>query len=247
MVEEQDKQPTRCLYWRLVVIFPIFFLLLGTILLLIVFWVPLQQLRLECFDFTIYKEKVGMWIKSLGPLAPLVFIVAQALQVVIAPIPGEVTGFLGGFLFGALPGFFYSTIGITLGSILAFSLARWVETHVLERVVCRESLEKFNFLVERGGALVAFLLFLMPGTPKDYLSFILGLSKIPLRLFVVLVGFGRMPATLMLSLQGAQVYHGRYLTFVWLLGGTILLAGMGYIYRQKLSHWLRQQGNQTEV
>jgi uncharacterized membrane protein YdjX (TVP38/TMEM64 family) len=68
-------------------------------------------------------------LREWGILAPLIFIGLQALQVIVAPIPGEVTGILAGYLFGEWLGFFYSTIGLTLGSVAAFGVGRWLGIH----------------------------------------------------------------------------------------------------------------------
>src|SRR3989304_95117 len=73
--------------------------------------------------------------KQAGPWGPLVFIGLQALQVVVAPIPGEATGVIGGYLFGTLPGLIYSTIGLTLGSCLGFGLGRWLGLPFVRRFV----------------------------------------------------------------------------------------------------------------
>ena len=59
-------------------------------------------------------------LREWGVLAPVVFILLQALQVIISPIPGEATGILGGYLFGQGLGLLYSTIGLTVGSIFFF-------------------------------------------------------------------------------------------------------------------------------
>src|SRR3972149_12188075 len=75
------------------------------------------------------------YLKSYGPWTPVIFIAIQALQVIISPIPGEATGLLGGYLFGIGWGLFYSTIGLTAGSLLAFGPARWLEVSVLEKFV----------------------------------------------------------------------------------------------------------------
>ena len=156
------------------------------------------------------KQWIHFTLKAAGPLAPLVFILIQALQVVFAPIPGEATGFIGGYLFGAPLGFFYSTLGLTLGSVLAFLIARWLEERYVARWLPKEILEKFDFLMERQGALIAFILFFLPGFPKDYLCFVLGLSRMPFKLFLLICTVGRIPGTLLLTLQGAQVYKGNY-------------------------------------
>jgi len=184
------------------------------------------------------------WIKSVlkaaGPLAPLVFILIQALQVVFAPIPGEATGFIGGYLFGAPLGLFYSTLGLTLGSVLAFLIARWLEEHYVKRWIPGEILQKFDFLMERQGALIAFILFIFPGFPKDYLCFVLGLSRMSLKLFLVIVTVGRLPGTLLLTLQGAKVYKGDYYSTLIILGlCLVLVVVLGY-YREAVYRWIRR-------
>jgi uncharacterized membrane protein YdjX (TVP38/TMEM64 family) len=206
-------------------------------------WGVFQEWQQGGAGLDAFKDRVRGWLDSLGPLAPLGFILIQALQVLLAPIPGEATGFLGGFLFGALPGFFYSSLGLTLGSALAFMVSRRLGSRFMEKLFRAESLEKFDALFARNGALVAFLLFLFPGAPKDYLCFLLGLSKIPFKVFVVLVAVGRTPATLLLALQGAQVYEGHYWTFFILLGITALAGGLLILFREKFYRWLRRWGD----
>jgi uncharacterized membrane protein YdjX (TVP38/TMEM64 family) len=184
------------------------------------------------------------WIKSIlktaGPLAPVVFVMIQALQVVFAPIPGEATGFIGGYLFGAPLGLLYSTLGLTLGSVGAFFIARWLEEHYVKRWIPAEILQKFDFLMERQGALVAFILFLLPGFPKDYLCFILGLSRMPFKLFLLICTVGRLPGTLLLTLQGAKVYKGDYYSTLIILGlCLILVLVLGY-YREEVYRWIRR-------
>ena len=93
----------------------------------------------------------------------------------------------------------------------------------MEKVVQRETLEKFDFIIERQGALLAFFFFLVPGFPKDYLCFILGLSQMPLQVFLIISTIGRIPGTFLLTLQGANVYKGNYVSFFILLGLFLIL------------------------
>jgi uncharacterized membrane protein YdjX (TVP38/TMEM64 family) len=186
------------------------------------------------------KEKVKAFLQAAGPLAPLTFILTQALQVVFAPIPGEATGFIGGYLFGVPLGMLYSTVGLTLGSITAFVLGRWLEIKFVAKVVSRETLDRFDFLMERQGTLIAFFLFVVPGFPKDYLCFILGLSQMDWRLFLLLSTVGRLPGTLMLTLQGAKVYQGNYLFTGVLIVLCLALAGTLFYFREPLYGWLRR-------
>ncbi len=195
-----------------------------------------------CYYFDVFadKDRIHQLLEAAGAWAPLVFIVVQVLQVVFAPIPGEATGFLGGYLFGVPLGMLYSTIGLTVGSILAFLLGRWLEVHFVAKVVKPATLKKFDFLMERQGALVAFFLFVIPGFPKDYLCFILGLSEMSLRLFLILCTIGRLPGTLMLTLQGAKVYEGDYLFSAILIGLCLLLGLVLYFCRETLYTWLQR-------
>ncbi|MCK9377480.1 MAG: VTT domain-containing protein [Syntrophobacterales bacterium] len=186
------------------------------------------------------KAWVKAHLKAAGPLAPLLFILIQALQVVFAPIPGEATGFIGGYLFGAPLGLLYSTLGLALGSTGAFLLARWLEKHYVARWIPAEVLKKFDFLMERQGALISFVLFILPGFPKDYLCFILGLSHMPLKLFLLICTVGRIPGTLLLTLQGAKVYKGDYYSTLIILGMCLgLIVVLGY-YRETVYRWIRR-------
>jgi uncharacterized membrane protein YdjX (TVP38/TMEM64 family) len=189
-----------------------------------------------CFN----KEWIKSVLKGAGPLAPIVFIFLQTLQVVFAPIPGEATGFIGGYLFGIPLGLLYSTLGLTLGSTLAFLLARWLEERYATKWIPTEILQKFDFLMERQGALISFILFLLPGFPKDYLCFLLGLSRMPLKLFLLICIVGRLPGTLLLTLQGAKVYKGDYYSTLIILGlCLVLIVVLGY-YREAVYKWIRR-------
>jgi uncharacterized membrane protein YdjX (TVP38/TMEM64 family) len=245
IVPDPQNSPARRPWWSLPRVALLLFLLMWPVLLIwfgYSGWDTLKELQQNGAAFDAYKDRVRGWLDSLGPWAPLGFILMQALQVVIAPIPGEATSFLGGFLFGVVPGLLYSSLGLTLGSGLAFLISRRLGSRVVAKVFRTESLEKFNALFERHGVLVSFLLFLFPGAPKDYLSYLLGLSKMPFPVFVVIVTVGRLPATLLLNLQGAQVYQGHYWTFLILLGVTGLVGGILILFRERFYRWLQKWG-----
>ncbi len=124
--------------------------------------------------------------------------------------------------------------------MVAFLLGHWLEQHFVARIVSRETMKRFDFLMEHQGALVAFILFLIPGFPKDYLCFILGLSPMNFRVFLAVCTIGRIPGTLMLTLQGAQVYKGDYWSTIVLVGVCLLIAGLAYFFRDTLYDWIRR-------
>lgn len=187
-----------------------------------------------------HQELLRDFTISLGSVAPLVYVGLQALQVVISPIPGEATGFIGGFLFGAWLGFFYSTAGLTLGSVAAFFLSRWFRRSVRSRLKKSKIYNKLEHLIEHQGLFLCFVLFLLPGFPKDFLCYLLGLSRMPWQAFFVIVTLGRMPGTLMLTMQGANVYNGNVRGFVGLLLLTLIVMGPTWYYRERIYGWVER-------
>lgn len=142
--------------------------------------------------------------------APFVFIAIQAAQVLVAPIPGDVTGLLGGFVFGPGRGFVYSTIGLTMGSLAAFGLGRSLGVAAVRRFVSPEVWRRLGFAIEADGALLCGVLYLLPGVPKDVLCYLFGVSPVPFRVFALVSTVARMPGTWLLSVQGAHAADGRY-------------------------------------
>ena len=179
-------------------------------------------------------------IRSFGPYAPLAYMLAQVLQVVIAPIPGGAIEFLGGYLFGVKAGFFYSMIGVILGSWLAFGLARLFEKVAVEKFVSDRTRKKFDYLIGHEGVILSFLLFLIPGFPKDALCYLLGLTPMHLGIFLVISTIGRIPGTLMACLQGGKAFDHQYITFFILLGISALVILAFYIYHDEIHHVIKK-------
>ena len=190
-------------------------------------------------------EQLREAILAKGAFAPLIFISLQILQVVFAPIPGEATGVLGGYLFGALPAFVYSTIGLTIGSWLAFMVGRLLSDLVRRRLEHTAFYQRFNLLVSKGDFVIPFVLFLLPGFPKDSLAYLLGMSHMPLPVFLFITFVGRMPGTLLLSFQGAEIYQGNYLKLAVLLGVSALIAIPYAFYHKRILAWLTQYSRRT--
>lgn len=146
----------------------------------------LEQLRNFQTEGAILRTR----ILAFGGLAPAIFVLIQVAQVVVAPIPGEASGFLGGYLFGAWFGFLYSSLGLTTGSALAFGGGRLLTAFFTERFRHTSFYRRFNHLVCRGDFLIPFVLFLLPGFPKDSLCYLLGMSSMPWTAFLLIAGVG---------------------------------------------------------
>ena len=186
-------------------------------------------------------DKLSQFLQHLGPYSPAVFVLFQVLQVIAAPFPGELTGVAGGFVYGKALGFLLSTVGLSLGSWVAFELASILGRPFVERFVRREVLQKFNFLTTKTGTLICFVLFLFPGFPKDYLCYVLGLSRMRLSTFLLISILGRMPGTYLLTMQGATIRNEEYHAFLWLVVVSVALLIVAYFYRNQLFDWLKHR------
>ena len=195
---------------------------------------PAYQFLVRLYvDKRFLKRTLGEW----GILAPVIFIGLQALQVIIAPIPGEVTGILGGYLFGEWIGLFYSTIGLTLGSVATFGVGRWLGARYVQKLVSPDIWQKMGFIVEAEGAILCFIIFLIPGLPKDMVCYLFGLSPMPFWVFAVVSTLGRIPGTWVLSAQGAHTAAGDYLQVILLTAMVVAVALPLYVYRNRVLGW----------
>jgi uncharacterized membrane protein YdjX (TVP38/TMEM64 family) len=191
----------------------------------------------------LYQDKVFLkaTVESWGYMGPLLFILIQALQVIISPVPGEATGLAGGFLFGTALGFIYSTIGLTTGTLACFGLGRWLGAGFIQRFVAKHHWEKMGFIVEAEGAILCFILYLIPGFPKDIISYLFGLSPMPFWVFAVVSTLGRAPGTWILSAQGSQVAPGQLRDLALLLALTAALIIPLYYYRNRIVQLFRRE------
>ena len=195
----------------------------------------------DLYVFFVDKQKAITFVESFHPYDEVVFILLQILQVVAAPIPGEVTGLIGGYLYGPLLGTVYSTIGLTIGSWMAFILARFLGLPLVEKAVKPSVIEKYDYILEHRGLFVSFLLFLIPGFPKDYLCYIMGLSHMKTWHFWVISTVGRLFGTILLSVSGHCARNNQYtsLVIITVISGIFII--VAYFYRDKWREMVKRK------
>lgn len=183
-------------------------------------------------------EAARAYVRGFGVWAPLALIVLQALQVVLAPIPGQVLAAVAGYLFGPWWGTLYNVIGIGTGSTAAFWLSRRFGRAYVERMVAEDALATFDGFVEQRGLLSLFVLFLIPGLPDDAICFVGGLTPIPLRKLVVVAVVGRAPAFFLANVVGDLLATGDTEVAVGLLVLIAGLSALGYANRERITRRL---------
>jgi len=183
-------------------------------------------------------DELRKLLNSYGPAGVIVFIGIQVLQVVVAAIPGEIVQIAGGYIYGTVPGTLYSLTGIVLGSVIVFFAARLLGYPVVKLLVSEKQLEKFSFMLNNSKSDAAmFILFLIPGIPKDILTYIAGLTPVrPLRFFVIIT-IGRLPALLGSSYIGHNTQMGNYGVVIAVSAIAVVLFLAGLVFKDKIIDW----------
>lgn len=182
-------------------------------------------------------EKFAEWIDGFGIWGRLIYILLCTLQVIIAVIPGEPFEVAGGYSFGLWEGTLLCLIGITIGCMVIFMTVRYFGQDMVEVFFKKEDIEKLSFLHNpRKLNTLAFFVFMIPGTPKDLLSYFMGLTSMKFKHWIGLTFFARIPSVLSSTFRGAALGEGdvRKSVIIFAVTALVSTAGMlGYNYYVK--------------
>ena len=198
------------------------FIILGLLVLDILHAGPVTR-------FLTNREAIQETVEGAGIWGWLIYIVLYVAQAIFAPIPGAVLGFIGGYIFGWV-GIILSMIGMSIGMLSIFVLARRFGRPLVEKVITKEALGRFDFLTKKG-SLVFFLIFLIPGLPDDAVGYVAGLTKIPIRKLLFLAIVGRLPAIVGTNLIGSGLGAGNIAPVVII--SVVVLAILAILYAKK--------------
>ncbi|MBQ4354635.1 MAG: TVP38/TMEM64 family protein [Clostridia bacterium] len=152
------------------------------------------------------------WVQTHGVLGPLVYFLMTVLQVFVAVIPGEPLEIAAGYTFGWLGGTLLCTAGIALGQTVVFLLIKKFGVKALELFISREKLMSVRFIRQAGNSFrLLFVLFFIPGTPKDILVYCAGLLPIDLKSFLLITITARLPSIVTSAIGGSALGDGNYL------------------------------------
>lgn len=173
-------------------------------------------------------ERFRTWVDQQGFCAPFLFLGMIILQIVVAVIPGEPLEIVAGYAFGALEGTLLCLLGAFLGRLMVFLLVRRFGTLAVEVFFPLEKIQKLKFLQnEKKLCFWVFFLFFLPGTPKDVLCYIVGLTKLPLRSWLLISAVAPIPSIITSTLGGDALGLGNYTFAAIVFAVTLLISGLG--------------------
>ncbi len=173
-------------------------LLLALVAALVIWWPSI-------YSFLSDPDQVRTWVERLGAWGPLAVVLLEMFQALLAPIPGQAIEAVSGYLYGPWLGTLYAVTGIAIGSFITFSLARRFGRPLVIRLIGRQSMDRMDDLVRRGGAPFFFLIWLLPFAPDDLACVAAGLTPMPARQFMILMILGRLPGIFVSVFVGANV------------------------------------------
>lgn len=175
-------------------------------------------------------DRFRAWVDQQGIMAPVAFLGMLVLQIVVAIIPGEPLEIAAGYAFGAIEGTLLCLIGSFLGRAAVFLLVRRFGTKAVEVFFPLDKLQELSFLQnKRRLTLWVFFLFFLPGTPKDLLAYIVGLTNLPLKNWLLISAIAPLPSIITSTIGGNALGMENYSFAILVFVLTFLISGAGLL------------------
>ena len=211
------------------------------LLLLIIIGLPLYIYFFEpqLIDSMSSMENVNALFEHYHAESILVYIGAQILQIIICVIPGQWLHFAAGYMYGFWLGFLYSIIGAAIGSVVTYYLAKLLGRDAMHLIFGEARINEFiHKLNSKKAIVIVFLIFLIPGVPKDLCNYAAGISEMKLKPFLIVSLVGRSPGMMGSLLIGRQIEAGNYTGAIVVAAVAVVLCVVGIIMRKRLTGWM---------
>lgn len=209
---------------------------ISLLIFLIFFAVVFYFVGMPMLKFVSEPELFRNWVEQKGLFGKAAFVGMMALQVVVAIIPGEPLEIGAGYAFGVWEGTLLCLIGQAVGSIIVFLFVKYLGIRAVEAFFSKEKIQSLKFLKHHEQLdLLVFILFFIPGTPKDILTYFVGLTPMKLTTFIIITFFARIPSVITSTIGGdaigLQNYQFAVITFIV----TLIISGIGILIYRKIT------------
>lgn len=211
------------------------FVIIGLLAAVIVLLL-LEPLLQEYTALVTNPSQLRAFIMGFGILAPIMYILIHLVQIVFAPIPGQIIYVAGGYTFGVVDGILYGLTGMAIGSFLAILVGDRIGRRFVSRLIHKDSLERFDELAETYGYTPYFMIFLLPGFPDDAVCLLGGMSSLDTRHLWGFALIGRIPEVIALTLVGNSLALSQTTLFYVLLFTVLAVSLLAMFFRQRILH-----------
>lgn len=180
-------------------------------------------------------DEVVELVRSYGKQSVLIFILLEILQIVISVLPGQIFHIAAGYVFGFFPGVLYTTIGSVIGSGIAYFIAAFLGRDAIKLFASDRWIDRYlERMNSKKAYLIIFLIYLIPGIPKDIAAYAVGLSRVKCKTFLALSTAGRLPALASSVLIGALYDRGDHLAVGLISIGACLIFLLCLLKRKQI-------------
>lgn len=209
--------------------------IVATVIALIITAIICVLVGIPLVKFANQPELFRKWAASYGMWSRVAYVGMVILQVVVAVLPGEPFEIAGGYAFGAVEGTILCLAACTAGSLLVFGLVRRFGVPFVEMFFPPEKLEKVKFLKTTPKRdFIFMLIFMLPGTPKDLLSYFAGLTDMRFSLWLMICSLGRLPALVTSTVGGDALGTKDYWFAVFVFAATMVVSGIGLLIYDRI-------------
>ena len=181
-------------------------------------------------EHVINPEYIRKYLSGFGSYGFLVYILIQAIQVIIVIIPGDIVVICAGFIYGIPLGFVLSYVGLMLGSLIVFYISRFFGYEMISRMIAPDKIKKISKLLNSSkGAVGLFILCCIPFIQKDIMMYVAGLTPVKASRIFLAYGLSRIPTTLIWVSVGANAYEKNMLGMGITIAVLILLLIVVYL------------------
>lgn len=174
-------------------------------------------------------------VRNAGPLGFLILLAMQFMQIVVAFIPGEVVQMAAGMMYGPWLGAAVVLLGCIISSAFVFAVVHRLGAPFVRDMVPTKYLDKFNAFEESGKlSIVVFILFLIPAMPKDTFTYLVPLTNMRMRDFLVLSNVGRIPGIVISTYAANGLVDGNITQSIIIFAVVAVIAIVAIVFRDKI-------------
>ncbi len=193
------------------------------------------------------REAFQQWVQSLGIWGWLIVMLFMSLQIIIAFIPGGPVEVIAGALYGTWGGVLVCTVGAFIGSAAVFAISHRFGAPLVNKLFGEQNVKSFSFLHDNKKIeVITLILFLIPGLPKDILTYVAGISDIKMSSFLIISSLARIPATAMSTMLGSSVSDGNWITAIILFVSIAVICLLGIMFKDKIIGYCHTIGDKVK-
>ncbi len=208
----------------------------SLLLILVVFVVFTMTVGSRLLDLVADSSKFRHWIEAQGIWGRFTFVGIMCLQVVVAIMPGEIIEIGAGYAFGAVEGMILCLIGAAIGSAIIYAFTKRYGIRMVEAFISRDKINSMKFIRDSKRLdVLVFILFFIPGTPKDVITYFIGLTPMSLRTFLIISSIARIPSVISSTIGGNALGMKNYTFAVLVFAITAVVSLIGLLIYNRIS------------